>query len=83
MYLEDNPGLLQEVGPHVGADDVEVLVEVDLDVLAEAGAVVVPRRLGVADGLHDGGGGKYLLEEKKSFKQFQQSLLVFLTFFST
>ena len=32
--LEDDPGLLEEVRPHVGPDDVVVLVEVDLQVLA-------------------------------------------------
>ena len=32
--LEDDPGLLEEVGPHVGPDDVVVLVEVYLKVLA-------------------------------------------------
>ena len=32
--LEDDPGLFEEVGAHVGADDVELLVEVDLQVLA-------------------------------------------------
>ena len=31
--LEDDPGLLEEVGPHVGPDDVVVLVEVDVDVM--------------------------------------------------
>ena len=41
LYLKYHPGLLQQVGPHVGPDDVELFVEVDLDVLAEAGAVVV------------------------------------------
>ena len=32
--LEDDPGLFEEVRPHVGPDDVVVLVEVDLKVLA-------------------------------------------------
>ena len=32
--LEDDPGLFEEVGAHVGANDVELLVEVDLQVLA-------------------------------------------------
>ena len=33
-HLEDEPGLSEEVGAHVGADDVVVLVEFDLQVLA-------------------------------------------------
>ena len=39
--LEDDPGLFEEVGPHVGPDDVVVLVEVDLKVLACYCTVVV------------------------------------------
>ena len=34
-HLEDDPGLLEQVGPHGGADDLEALAEVDLDVFAE------------------------------------------------
>ena len=46
------PGLLQKVGAHVGPDYGMLLVKTDLDVLAKPTAVVIPRRLGIADGLH-------------------------------
>ncbi len=49
--LEDDPGFLQQVGAHVRADDRVRFAEADLQVLAEAAAVVVPRRLRVADRL--------------------------------
>lgn len=68
-HLEDDSRLLQQIRPHVGPDDVEVLVEVDLDVLPEARRVVVPRRLGVADRLHDWRGGNDLSEVFKDEKQ--------------
>ena len=51
--LEHQPRPLEEVGSNLGPDDAPGLVEHDLDVLAEPGRVVVPRRLGVAKGLHD------------------------------
>lgn len=47
-YLKNHSGLLQEVGPHVGADDAVPLVETDLGVLPEAAAVVVPGGLCVS-----------------------------------
>lgn len=50
--LEDDPGLLQEIGSHGSSNDVEVTAEVDLDELAEAGAVVIPSSLCVSDGLN-------------------------------
>jgi hypothetical protein len=40
--LKDNSGLFEQVSPHVGSDDLEGRVEVDLDVLAEPRRVVVP-----------------------------------------
>ncbi|KAL0613233.1 hypothetical protein AAY473_016701 [Plecturocebus cupreus] len=40
-HLEDHSGLLQEVGPHVGPNDVVSFVKADLDVLAETAAVVI------------------------------------------
>ena len=52
-YLKDDSGFFQQICPHAGADDVELLVEVDLDVLAEPRRVVVPRGFRVAYGLHD------------------------------
>ena len=61
LGLEDDARLLQQVGLHAGAHDVVLAVEVDLDVLAEAAAVVVARCFGVAEGLHDGVGGEHLL----------------------
>ena len=62
-HLEHHAGLLQQVGPHVGADDAVARVEADLDVLAEATAVVVPGRLGVSYGLGDSMGERRLPRE--------------------
>lgn len=50
-HLEDHPGLLQQVGPHVGPDDAVPLVKADLNVLPEAAAVVIARGFGISDGL--------------------------------
>lgn len=50
-YLKNHPGLLQEVGPHVGADDAVLPVEADLSVLPKAAAVVVPGGLCVSNRL--------------------------------
>lgn len=50
-HLEDNTGLLQQVRPHVGSDDVVVSAEADLDVLPKAAAVVVPGGFSVPNGL--------------------------------
>lgn len=46
--LEDYPGLLEEVGPHAGANDVETLVKVNLNVFAETTRVIVTGCLGVS-----------------------------------
>lgn len=50
-HLKHDSRLLQQVRPHVGADDVVALVEADLDVLPKAAAVVVPGGFGVSYGL--------------------------------
>lgn len=48
--------LLQEVGSYACTTDVVGVVEVDLNQLAKAAAVVVAQRLGIAKGLQDGVG---------------------------
>lgn len=50
-HLKDHPGLLQQVGPHVGPNDVVLLIKADLDVLPESAAIVVASGLGVPNGL--------------------------------
>ena len=50
-HLEHHPGLLQQVGPHVGPHDAERRAEVQFYVLPEARTVVVARGFCVADGL--------------------------------
>lgn len=50
-HLEDHPGLLQQVGPHVGPNDVVLLIKANLNVLPESAAVVVASGLGVPNGL--------------------------------
>lgn len=50
-HLKDDSRLLQQVRPHVSADDVVALVEADLYVLPKAAAVVVPGGFGVSYGL--------------------------------
>ena len=52
----DDPRLLEEVLLDLRALDDALLVEDDVDVLAEAGGVVVADGLGVAEGLQDGVG---------------------------
>ena len=49
--LLDDAGFLQKVSPHVGADDAVPSVEAELDVLAEATAVVIANGLCVSDRL--------------------------------
>ena len=51
--LQHDPRLLQQVVGDVAADRVVLKVEVDIHVLAEAGRVVVPVRLGVAERLQN------------------------------
>ena len=53
--MKDDSRLFQQVSPHVGSDDLERGVEVDLDVLAEPRGVVVPSGFRISDGLHDRG----------------------------
>ena len=50
-HLKDHPGLLQQVGPHVGSNDVVPSVKADLDILPKAAAVVIARGFGISDGL--------------------------------
>jgi len=52
--LEHNSRLLQQIGAHMRTDDAVGGVEIDLDVLAEPGTVIVPDRLGVSYCLHYG-----------------------------
>lgn len=52
-YLKHHARLLQQICPHVGADDAVASVEADLDVFPKPAAVVVPCRLCVPDGLRD------------------------------
>ena len=61
--LADHPGPFEQVVRDVAAGDLALGVEVDLDELAEPRAVVVPRRLGVAESLQDGIGVQQLLFE--------------------
>lgn len=49
--LENHPGLLQQIRPHVGSDDAVPPVEADLRVLPKTAAVVVPGGLCIPDGL--------------------------------
>lgn len=50
-HLKDHSGLLQQVGPHVGPDDVVPFVKADLNILSKAAAVVIPSGFGIPDGL--------------------------------
>ena len=50
-YLEHHSGFLQEVGPHVGSDDLEPLIKADLCVFPKVTAVVVPGGLCIANRL--------------------------------
>lgn len=52
-HLKNHAGLLQQVRPHVGSDDVVPSAETDLYVLSKATAVVVPSGFSVSDGLLD------------------------------
>jgi len=56
LRLVHHPGLLQQVGVHGGPLEVHhahLVPEQQLGELAEAGAIVIPGRLGIAKGLHD------------------------------
>ena len=57
-HLKDNTRLFQQVRSHIGSDDLERGVEIDLDVLPESGGVVVSGRFRISDGLHDWGWGE-------------------------
>lgn len=50
-HLKDHSGLLQQVGPHVGSNDVVPLVEAYLNILSKAAAVVIASGFGISDGL--------------------------------
>lgn len=65
-YLKHHSGFLQQIGPHVGADDAVPPVKADLRVLPEAAAVVVPGGLRVS----------YRLGEKKKKSGLVSRLIV-------
>lgn len=50
-HLEDHSGLLQQVGPHVGPNDVVPFVKANLNVLPKTTAVVIARGFRIANGL--------------------------------
>lgn len=50
-HLEDHSGLLQQVGPHAGPNDVVPFVEADLNILSETAAVVIASGFSISDGL--------------------------------
>lgn len=52
-YLKHHARLLQQIRPHVGADDAVATVEADLDVFPKTTAVVVACCLCIPDGLRD------------------------------
>ena len=62
IYLKNNPRFFQQVSSHVGSDDLEGCVEIDLDVFPEPRRVVVSSRFRISDGLHDWGWGKNSVE---------------------
>jgi hypothetical protein len=50
-HLKDHPGLLQQVGPHVGPNDVVLFIKANLNEFPKSAAVVVASSLGVPNGL--------------------------------
>lgn len=50
-HLKDHPRLLQQVGPHVGPDDVVLFIKANLNELPKAAAIVVASGLGIPNGL--------------------------------
>lgn len=50
-HLKHHAGFLQQICPHVGANDPVPVVKANLDVLAEATAVIIAGRLGVSNSL--------------------------------
>ena len=51
VYLKDNSGLLQQIGPHVCSDDVPLAAKANLDVLPKSTAVVIPGGFSIPNGL--------------------------------
>lgn len=49
--LKHDAGLFQQVGAHVGTDDVVMFVKTDLDVLSKATAVVIASGFGISNRL--------------------------------
>ena len=47
-HLKDDSGLFEQVGSHVGPDDLKVFRKVNLDILAEATRVIVSGGLGIS-----------------------------------
>lgn len=50
-HLKDHPGLLQQVRPHVGPNDVVLFIKANLNKLPKAAAIVIASGLGISDGL--------------------------------
>lgn len=50
-HLKDHPRLLQQVGPHVGPDDVVFFIKANLNELPKAAAIVIASGLGIPDSL--------------------------------
>lgn len=51
-HLKDHSGLLQQVGPHVGSNDVVPFVKANLNVLPKAAAVVIASGFSISNGLY-------------------------------
>lgn len=53
IYLKDYSRFFQEIGPHAGAYDMKMLVEINLNVFAKSRGIVISRGFCIANGLHD------------------------------
>lgn len=51
-HLKDHSGLLQQVGPHVGPNDVVPFIKANLNVLPKTAAVVIASGFSISNGLH-------------------------------
>lgn len=51
-YLKGHSGLLQQVGPHVGPNDVVTFVKTNLDILSKTAAIVIASGFGISNGLY-------------------------------
>ena len=49
----------QQIRPHIGSDNMKLLIKINLDIFPEPRRIIIPRRFSIANGLHNGTARQY------------------------